>query len=407
MGDVEHRPREQFLLAVAQELAHRGVDAEETGGSELDLDLADSAGIEHDTERRFALAESGLVFLTFRKIIEMAHDAETAVGHGHPLDLPIIGFNDIGVLSPLDTAWRVKRLAGVEGVAKAADGISRKRLGPDAPHRLREVTADQRPHVLEFLFHAGAHLHDAKIGVHRVDPDRRILDELTKRDFAGAQTLLGTFDAGNVGDCRDQPDDFALLAFWLVAAMHELRLANLVRHFDFELDRVAGEALADVAIDGSVSFLAKHIRNSLSDDLLGRETKPLRIVSIDELVAGLRVAMGDSYRGVVGDQPQLALAVAQQTFRRLSLGGGLPKLRHQRVDFGDGRAAQRQRAALSQSCRSASRLADRARDYPAQPQGQGNHQRKRRQSDPAEGPPQRPNRSLEQGLGLPYAGVQA
>jgi len=36
--------------------------------------------------------------------------------------------------------------------------------------------------------------------------------------------------------------------------MHELRLANLVRHFDFELDRVAGEALAEVAIDGSVGF---------------------------------------------------------------------------------------------------------------------------------------------------------
>jgi len=54
----------------------------------LDLDLAHGAGIEHDTERRFALAESGLVFLTFGKIIEMAHDAETAVGHGHALDLP-------------------------------------------------------------------------------------------------------------------------------------------------------------------------------------------------------------------------------------------------------------------------------------------------------------------------------
>src|SRR5258708_39685155 len=101
MRDVEHCAGEQFLLAVAQELAHRGVDAEETGGSGLDLDLAYGAGIEHHTEGRFALAESGLIFLPFGKIVEMAHDAETAVRHGHALDLPVIGFDCVGVLSPL------------------------------------------------------------------------------------------------------------------------------------------------------------------------------------------------------------------------------------------------------------------------------------------------------------------
>src|SRR5882672_8184689 len=122
MGDVEHCPLEQFLLAVAQELAHRSVDAEETGGSEFDLDLANSAGIEHDTERRFALAESGFIFLTFGKIVEMAYDAETAVGHGHALNLPVVGLDCAGVFSPLDAPGRVKRLAGVEGVAEAADG---------------------------------------------------------------------------------------------------------------------------------------------------------------------------------------------------------------------------------------------------------------------------------------------
>src|SRR5262249_1651534 len=155
-----------------QELAHGGIDAEETGGSGLDLDLAYGAGIEHDAERCFAFAESGFIFLTFGKIVEMAYDAETAVGHGHALDLPVVGFDDIGILSPLDTAGRVKRLAGVEGVAKAGDSIAGIRLGPDTPHHLGEVTADQRPYVLECLLRAGAHLHDAKIGVHRVDPER-------------------------------------------------------------------------------------------------------------------------------------------------------------------------------------------------------------------------------------------
>jgi len=133
----------------------------------------------------------------------------------------------------------VKRLAGVEGVTEAADRIAGKRLGQIRP-ALGEVTADQR-RTFPISSARQRSLHDAKIRVHSEDPNGefRRADEC---DFAGAQTFLGTFEAGNVGDCRDEPDDFALLGFWLVAAMHELRLANLVRHFDFELDRVAGEA---------------------------------------------------------------------------------------------------------------------------------------------------------------------
>src|SRR6266849_3033875 len=193
MGDVEYRPGEQFLLTVAQELAHRGVGAEETGASGLDLDLAYGAGIEHDTECRFALTESGFISLTFGQIVEMAHDAETAVGHGHALDLPIVRFDCAYVFSPLDAARRMVRLAGGERVAEAADLIAGERLGPDAPQRLGQVTANQRLRVLECLLRTYARLHEAKIGVHHVDPERRILDELTKRDFAGSETLLGTF----------------------------------------------------------------------------------------------------------------------------------------------------------------------------------------------------------------------
>src|SRR5215475_8784327 len=55
MRDVLHRPGEQFLLAVAQELAHRGIGAEEAGASGLDLNFAYAAEIEHGTECRFVL----------------------------------------------------------------------------------------------------------------------------------------------------------------------------------------------------------------------------------------------------------------------------------------------------------------------------------------------------------------
>src|SRR5262245_47322860 len=57
MRDVEYRPGKQLLLAVAQELAHRGVGAEEAGSFGLDLGLADAAGIEHDAEHRLALTD--------------------------------------------------------------------------------------------------------------------------------------------------------------------------------------------------------------------------------------------------------------------------------------------------------------------------------------------------------------
>jgi hypothetical protein len=45
----------------------------------------------------------------------------------------------------------------------------------------------------------------------------------------------------------------------------------------------------------------------------------LRIVPVDELEAGLPVALRDGDRRVVGDKTQLALAVAQQILCRLGL----------------------------------------------------------------------------------------
>ena len=55
MRNVRHGPGQQFLLGVAHELAHRGVDAEEAGACGLYLELAYATDIEHCSVSRFEL----------------------------------------------------------------------------------------------------------------------------------------------------------------------------------------------------------------------------------------------------------------------------------------------------------------------------------------------------------------
>jgi hypothetical protein len=130
--------------------------------------------------------------------------------------------------------------------------------------------------------------------------------------------------------------------------MHELRLADSIRHFGLELERLAGEALTDVAIEGRIGFFPEHLGNSFADYLLRRKTEPLCIVPVDELIAGSRVAVGDGNMNIVGDQAQLALAIAQQILCCLRA-SSLSMLCHQRVDPADGCLRSTAAGALSQS----------------------------------------------------------
>ncbi len=133
---------------------------------------------------------------------------------------------------------------------------------------------------------------------------------------------FGTFQAGDIGDGRDQPNDFVVPPLWLVGAMHELRLVS-ARQIDLKLefDCLAGEALAEIGIEGRPGFFAHYLEDAFTDHLLGRKATPFRIMPVDELVAGLPVAVREGDPDVVGDKAQLALAVAQQI-------GALSKLRH-------------------------------------------------------------------------------
>jgi hypothetical protein len=112
--------------------------------------------------------------------------------------------------------------------------------------------------------------------------------------------------------------------------MDELPLAGPVRQVDLELEleRLAGEAVAEEGLEGRPGFFTHYLRDAFADHLPGPKAPTFRIGLVDELVAGFRVAVCDGDRSVVGDKAQLALAIAQQPLGRLSLGGGPSKLRY-------------------------------------------------------------------------------
>src|SRR5215467_12786422 len=90
-----------------------------------------------------------------------------------------------------------------------------------------------------------------------------------KRRLAFAEGGFDTFESGNVGACRDQPDDFAFPPLGLEVDMQVSRLSKLERHFDLELDGLSGEALTDVRFEDREKFVAEHLWKAFADHLLG------------------------------------------------------------------------------------------------------------------------------------------
>jgi hypothetical protein len=97
-----------------------------------------------------------------------------------------------------------------------------------------------------------------------------LVEHCSKRRLAFAESGFDTFESCDIGACRDKPDDFAVPPLGFEAAMQVSRLSILERHFDFELDRLPAETLAEVRLDDREKFIAEHLLKRLPDHLLRR-----------------------------------------------------------------------------------------------------------------------------------------
>ena len=79
--------------------------------------------------------------LPLGEVIEVAHDPEPPVGERHPLDLPVVRLDLLGVEAVLDGAGGVVGLAGGQGVSEPPDHFRGERLRPEDPQNLGEVAA--------------------------------------------------------------------------------------------------------------------------------------------------------------------------------------------------------------------------------------------------------------------------
>src|SRR5262245_14963955 len=112
MRDIEYRPGEQFRLAVAEELTHRGIDAEQTGVFGIDFDDAYTAGIKHGTECHFALAESGFGAFEVRDVGDCCDQPDDFVAPPFRLVIAMDDLWLVGPVSQIDFDLKRDRLAG-------------------------------------------------------------------------------------------------------------------------------------------------------------------------------------------------------------------------------------------------------------------------------------------------------
>ena len=65
------------------------------------------------------------------------------------MKFPFIGFNSFNIVTRVDEAWRVIRLAGFKGVAEVGDYFLCDGFRPEDVHRFSEITANYGPYVTE------------------------------------------------------------------------------------------------------------------------------------------------------------------------------------------------------------------------------------------------------------------
>src|SRR5690606_37348811 len=126
-----------------------------------------------------------------RGVEEVAHDAVRPVRKLDAVHFPLVSLDLVNVGARIDEVFRTVRIAGIQRTAEYGDDFGRDRLGPQDADCFVERTADDRAYVAERdLLGDRIHVSDAEVGIHDVDAERHLLDELDEGPFAYAEDAV-------------------------------------------------------------------------------------------------------------------------------------------------------------------------------------------------------------------------
>src|SRR5690606_4605007 len=144
-------------------------------------------------ESRLALDQRPFRVAQLRGVEEIAHDAGPAVRKLDSVDFPLVSLDLVDVGARVHEVLRAVRLAAVERAPEHREDLGRYRLGPQDSYGLVERPADHRAYVAERdVLRYRVHVRDAEIGVHDIDAERHLLDELDECRFAYAERAVRT-----------------------------------------------------------------------------------------------------------------------------------------------------------------------------------------------------------------------
>ena len=145
-----------------------------------------------------ALAQGVFYQLALGDVVKMADDAELPARKLEALNLPVVGFETGNVLAQPGGVGRGVGLAGCQRVAKAQQHLGSHGLGPNGPHDVLEIAADQRPYAAEHIQRNGTRLAHAELRIHDVHAKGCVLDQQQESVVIAAQQFLSPLAFGDV-----------------------------------------------------------------------------------------------------------------------------------------------------------------------------------------------------------------
>ena len=113
---------------------------------------ADRRIFERVSESYFAFTKCGLYPHQLRKVVVIANHSKPAVGHRHPLDLPVVGLVRARIETRFHQRGLTIRLAGCKGVAKLRHCITREFFWPQYMQHLGKIASEHGLNVRELPF---------------------------------------------------------------------------------------------------------------------------------------------------------------------------------------------------------------------------------------------------------------